>query len=89
MHIAIIPIKNFGIHEKLYLEMMPSTCLIHKALITFMVGFINYKAFKIINESEEGKMIKPSGDAVLSCFSKIYDNPDIVEEIVEIWNEDV
>lgn len=54
-----------------------------------MVGFMNYKAFKIINELEEGRMIKPSGDVVISCFPRIYNNPDIVEEIVEIWNEDV
>ena len=81
--------KNFGVHEKVYLEMMPSTCFVHKALITFMVGFMNYKAFKIINELEEGRMIKPSGDVVISCFPRIYNNPDIVEEIVEIWNEDV
>ena len=57
---------------------MPSTCLVHKNLLYFTSGFINYKAKKILTEQELGKFKKPSGDPILSSFPNIYDNPDIM-----------
>lgn len=69
--------------------MMPSTCLVHLPLLTFVSGFMNYKGEKLLRESHAGGFRKPAGDVVISCFPKIYDNPDIVEELSQIWVEDV
>ena len=74
---------------KLHLEMMPSTCLVHLPLLTFVSGFMNYKGEKLLKESHAGGFRKPAGDVIISCFPKIYDNPDIVEELTQIWVEDV
>ena len=75
------PSSGMGADVRDYLELMPSTCLVHQALLTFVVGFMNYKGEKLLRESGGG-FRKPAGDAVISCFPKIYDNPDIVEELV-------
>jgi len=32
---------------------------------------------------------KPPGDVVLKNFPRIYDSPDIIEELVKIWKEDI
>jgi len=68
---------------------MPSTCLVHGKLLTFVSGFMNYKSEKLLNETKSaGGIRKPSGDVVMSCFPKIYDCPDIVEELATCWTED-
>jgi hypothetical protein len=74
---------------KYHMNLMPSTCLVHKNLLHFTSGFINYKAKKIFSEQEIGRFIKPSGDPILKSFPNIYDNPDIIEELTKIWMEDV
>ena len=48
---------------------------------------MNYKADKLLKELTSGKFTKPSGDVVMSSFSKVYDNPDIIEELVLAWDE--
>ena len=66
---------------------MPSTCLVQQPLLLFASGFMNYKADKLLKELTSGKFTKPSGDVVMSSFSKVYDNPDIIEELVLAWDE--
>ena len=48
---------------------------------------MNYKAEKLLKEMTAGAFRKPGGDVVISSFPKIYDNPDIVEELSKIWVE--
>ena len=48
---------------------------------------MNYKAEKLLKEMTTGKFTKPSGDVVISSFNKVYDNPDIMEELVLAWDE--
>ena len=89
------PILKIGIKisEKLdkqtqtHLQVMPSTCLVQLPLLLFASGFMNYKADKLLKEMTAGKFTKPSGDVVISSFSKVYDNPDIMEELVLAWDE--
>jgi hypothetical protein len=64
---------------------MPSTCFVHSNLLFFVSGFMNYKAQRLLKEMESGKFSKPSGDVVITSFPRIYDNPDIVEELVTYW----
>jgi hypothetical protein len=70
-----------------HLYVMPSTCFIQSPLLLFASGFMNYKAEKLLKDLTAGKFIKPSGDVVISSFSKVFDNPDINEELVLVWNE--
>ena len=86
--VEVKPVTALPPEVRDYLELMPSTCLVHQPLLTFVVGFMNYKGEKLLRESGGG-FRKPAGDAVISCFPKIYDNPDIVEELVAVWVEDV
>ena len=69
---------------------MPSTCFMHKTLLYFISGFINYKSDKLLSETEgAGVFRKPTGDHIISSFPMIYDNPDIVEEMATLWFEDI
>ena len=86
--VLIKPISSLATEIKVHMEMMPSTCLVHQTLLTFVSGFMNYKAEKLLNESKASGFRKPSGDVVISSFPKIYDCPDIVEELAVIWYED-
>jgi hypothetical protein len=68
---------------------MPSTCLLHRPLLYFLSGYINYRNDLLVKETtRSSKFEKPSGDVILKAFPKIYDNPDIVEELTQIWVED-
>lgn len=60
-----------------HLQVMPSTCFIHAPLLTFVSGFMNYKAMRILSEPQ-GKFQKPQGDAMLCSISTVLDNPDIM-----------
>ena len=72
-----------------HLSLMPSTCLLHRPLLYFMSGYMNYRNDKLIKETDKSsKFIKPTGDVILSQINKIYDNPDIVKFMTEIWVED-
>ena len=66
---------------------MPSTCFVHQSLLYFVSGFMNYKAEKLLKEMQGNVFRKPGGDVVISVFPKIYDNPDIVEELSKVWYE--
>lgn len=50
---------------------------------------MNYKAELLLKETAAGQFRRPPGDVVISSFPKIYDNPDIVEELNNIWSEDI
>jgi hypothetical protein len=54
----------------------------------FMSGFMNYKAEKLLGEASKQGFYKPAGDNVIASLPKIYDCPDIVEELAVIWVED-
>jgi hypothetical protein len=71
------------------LELMPSTCLVHKSLLYFMSGFMNYKAQKLLKEASKQGFYKPPGDNVIASLPTIYNCPDIVEELSSIWTEDI
>jgi hypothetical protein len=60
---------------------------VHQSLLYFVTGFMNYKADKLLREMTAGQFRKPAGDIVISSFPKIYDNPDIVEELSKCWVE--
>lgn len=87
--IDIVPLTSMDKDEKAHLELMPSTCFMHKALLYFISGFINYKSDKLLGETEGGVFKKPTGDHIISSFPMIYDNPDIVEEMATLWFEDI
>jgi hypothetical protein len=54
-----------------------------------MSGFMNYKAKQLLKDYMSGLFQKPAGDVVISNFPRIYDSPDIIEELVKIWAEDI
>lgn len=85
--IDITPSNILKPEIKTHLNLMPSTCFVHQSLIYFVSGFMNYKADKLLKELNAGSFKKPGGDVVLSSFPKIYDNPDIVEELTKAWSE--
>lgn len=89
LSVDVRPLLKLPPETRYHLEMMPSTCLVHKSLLYFMSGFMNYKAGKLLREASSAIFRKPAGDAVIASLPKIYDCPDIVEELTQIWTEDV
>lgn len=83
------PLAKLDNEQKRHLELMPSTCLVHKSLLYFMSGFMNYKAQRLLREASKQGFYKPTGDNVIASLPRIYDCPDIVEELSTIWTEDV
>ena len=65
---------------------MPSTCFVHASLLTFLSGFMNYKAMRILSEPQ-GKFQKPQGDAILCSIATVLDNPDIMQELAPAWEK--
>lgn len=55
----------------------------------FVSGFRNYLGEKLLRESALSYFRQPEGDVIISCFPKILDNPDISEQIIHIWQENV
>lgn len=74
---------------KLHMNMLPSTCLCHKRLLHFVSGFRNYAAKVLLKESTLGEFKQPGGNIAVSCFPYIIDNPDIIEQFVVLWYQDV
>ena len=89
LSVEVRPLLKLPQEVRHHLEMMPSTCLVHKSLLYFMSGFMNYKAGKLLREASTAIFRKPAGDAVIASLPKIYDCPDIVEELTQIWTEDI
>ena len=54
-----------------------------------MSGYRNYAGKSLLKDNTLGKFKKPSGSIALSCFPKIIDNIDILEQLVIVWTEDV
>lgn len=75
--------------EKINLELMPSTCLVHKKLLHFVSGFRNQAAEKLLKQVGAGCIKQPEGDVAISVFPKIFDNPDILEIFAQVWETDV
>ena len=88
LKLDFIPFSSLPADVKTHLELMPATCFVHKSLLTFVSGFMNYKAEKLLNQGG-GSFLRPSGDVVMTCFPLIYDNPDIVEQVSVLWEQDV
>ena len=84
---VVVDILPFALlkDEKHHLSLMPATCLLHGSLLTFLSGFMNYKATKLLGE--QGTFMRPTGDVVLNSFPRIYDNPDIIEDVSYYWND--
>ena len=79
LELEVKPYAKLPQEVRAHMDMMPSTCLVHKSLLYFVSGFMNYKAERLLRESATGIFRKPSGDVVISSFPNIYDNPEIVE----------
>lgn len=79
--VEVRPLIKLPSEVRYHLEMMPSTCLVHKPLLYFMSGFMNYKAGRLLREAASAVFRKPAGDAVIASLPRIYDCPDIVEEL--------
>jgi len=68
---------------------MPSTCVVNQILLPFVSGFRNYAARMLLYSGTQEKPIQaPCGDVTISCFPKIMDNIDIVEQLARIYKED-
>ena len=89
LEVEVRPYSKQPTEIRAHMDMMPSTCLVHKALLYFASGFMNYKAERLLREAGSGAFRQPPGDVVISSFPRIYDCPDIVEELVQIWTEDI
>lgn len=89
LEVSVKPLAQLADDVKYHLNLMPSTCVLHANLIHFLSAFMNYKGHKLLAESGGGGFRKPAGDVVISCFPKIYDNPDVLEELALCWVEDV
>jgi hypothetical protein len=48
LDIKVTSFSNLTVEMKDQLSMMPSTCLLHKELIVFLSGYMNYRNHKII-----------------------------------------
>jgi hypothetical protein len=88
LEVKIEPYAKLKPDEKFHMDMLPSTCLLPKALLYFASGFMNYKAQVLLKEASSGAFRKPPGDAVLASFPKILDCPDILEDFTVAWAED-
>lgn len=71
------------------MQFLPSTCIVQKKLLMFISGYRNYAGQSLLKESNLGNFKKPGGSVALSCFPKIIDNIDILEQLVVVWQEDV
>lgn len=55
----------------------------------FVAGFRNYAGKILLTSSTVGKPLKaPGGDVTISCFYKIMNNIDILEQLATIYKED-
>ena len=68
---------------------MPSTCLVQKKLLLFISGYRNYAGQQLLKATTLGNFKKPGGSVAMSCFPKIIDNIDILEQLVIVWQEDI
>jgi len=58
--------------------MLPSTCLLNKRLISFIVGFRNYLGRERFSDINTGEALTlPNSNYMLVTFPKILDNPDL------------
>jgi hypothetical protein len=85
----LTPFDSLPTGEKFHLDLMPSTCLLHRSMLYFISGFMNYKARKLLSETSIGHFRKPSGDVVIANFPKLLDCPDIWTPFSKIWVEEI
>ena len=89
LEVRVDPLAKLDRDTKLHLDLMPSTCLLHKSMLYFLSGFMNYKARELIQATAGGRLRQPAGDHVIASFPRIMDCPDIWEELNAVWNEDI
>ena len=83
------PEANLELETKFHMQFLPSTCMIQKKLLLFISGYRNYAGQSLLKDNTLGHFKKPGGSVALSCFPKIIDNIDILEQLVICWQEDV
>jgi hypothetical protein len=88
LEVEVTPLLKLSSEVQYHLAMLPSTCLVHRPLLYLASGFMNYKATVLLAQSGAAPLRRPPGDVLLSSFTRIYDSPDIVEELATIWTED-
>jgi len=86
--VSIQPLNKIDDATRTHMEFLPSTCVVHKKLVSFVSGYRNYAAEVLIRGGIAGSMKKPIGDVILSTFPKIINCPDVVELLVLCWTED-
>ena len=86
--VTILPMTKIDDATRSHMEFLPSTCVVHKKLVSFVSGYRNYAAELLIRSTTGGTMKKPIGDVVMSTFPKIMDCPDVVEILALCWTED-
>ena len=68
------------------IEFMPEDCLLNKGLLYFISIYRQYLGSKLLEGSQDHCQIS---DMIIATFPKIIDSPDIVTELIRIWNIDV
>lgn len=68
-------------------ELLPSTCFVNKSLVQFVAAYRDLAAKKLHIADFISQL--PECDVLLSCFSKIMDEPDVQEAMTKVWKEDV
>ena len=83
-------LKDFSDKSQLHFQMLPSTCLLQKRYISFIVGFRNYLGREKFSELNHGEALTiPSSNFMLVTFPRILDNPDFCENVLEFWNDKI
>jgi hypothetical protein len=79
--------RKFTQQDRQLAELLPSTCLVNKSLISFIAAYRDYAANKLHVAQFIQKI--PEGDVLLSCFARIMDTPEIAEALTTVWKEEV
>jgi hypothetical protein len=77
--------KNIASHHSYHIQLLPSTFVVNRPLLAFVSGFRNAAGSILLKQTQ---IRKPDGDCMMSCFPKIMDNIDVLENLVATYNED-
>jgi hypothetical protein len=66
--VSFKPVASLEAETKYHIEMMPSTCLVNKKLLTFVSGYRNYAAKQLLVTTLSESLKQPAGDLVMSSF---------------------
>jgi hypothetical protein len=84
LEVTIVPSKSIAAHHRYHMQLLPTTYLVNRPLLAFVSGFRNAAGAILLKQTQ---IRKPDGDCMMSCFPKIMDNIDIIENLVAVYNE--